>query len=416
MSEQTNPDTPPIKMRPDAIVDWKLYVKHNVAHADVENAAFFANGANRGHFGSQLLIYEHIVIPTNDFAVVPGLIGWMGIEAFEEALDSEAISFQRRLGLLGYAGNGAGILLMGIMDTPQKPFEQWFRRTQFGDPAEAIELHLKHGLPGLGKEDTGRLISKVLAHSTTPDLNANNVFDKDIANESYIDIRDTPELKTNFIKLLVATGANQSEAVAGNRLPGIAPNQFHIAVEGEAKTPIQLVLKAAEVNMEIVLADFAGGTDLHVAEGTERLLHHKILRSSTGRGDGISRLLEINGIPDIRTAVASQSIAPSEIWSIRQERASKGFRKWLAKGDVHSSDDLERLYMESLEKVSLVDSLPVRSLRFIVPTVLGFFHPIAGVAVGATDSFLVSRLLGGYRPKLMFDRLGKLFPEAESRR
>lgn len=79
----------------------------------------------------------------------------MGGEAFEEALDSDAISFQRRLGLLGYAGNGAGILLLGIMDTREKPFQQWFRRTQFGDPAEAIELHLKHGDPSLNREDTG---------------------------------------------------------------------------------------------------------------------------------------------------------------------------------------------------------------------------------------------------------------------
>lgn len=259
------------------------------------------------------------------------------------------------------------------------------------------------------------MIGKVLAHSTTPDLGTDNTFDKDIAKESYIDIRDTPELKANFIKLLIATGANPGQPVEGNRLPGIAPNEFQIATNGAATTPIQLALKAAEVNMEIVLADFAGGTDLHVAEGTERLLHHKILRSATGRGDGFSRLLEINRIPDIRAAVASYAIAPSEIWNIRQERASKGFRKWLAKGDVHSSRDLERLYLESLEKISLVDSLPVRSLRFIVPTVLGFFHPIAGVAVGATDSFLVSRLLRGYRPKLMFDRLGKLFPDAKSR-
>ena len=63
MSEQTNPDTPPVKTRPDAIVDWKLYLKHNVAHADAENAAFFASDANRGHYVSQLLIHEHLVIP-----------------------------------------------------------------------------------------------------------------------------------------------------------------------------------------------------------------------------------------------------------------------------------------------------------------------------------------------------------------
>jgi hypothetical protein len=70
--------------------------------------------------------------------------------------------------------------------------------------------------------------------------------------------------------------------------------------------------------------------------------------------------------------------------------------------------------MDSLEKTSIVGSLPVRIIRFVLTTGLSFANPAVGIGLGVVDSFFVDRLLKGYRPKMMFDRLSRLFPQDRS--
>ena len=43
--------------RPDAIVDSRFHVKHDLGRADLRNADFFGQPAIRAHLGSQLLLY-----------------------------------------------------------------------------------------------------------------------------------------------------------------------------------------------------------------------------------------------------------------------------------------------------------------------------------------------------------------------
>jgi hypothetical protein len=110
--------------------------------------------------------------------------------------------------------------------------------------------------------------------------------------------------------------------------------------------------------------------------------------------DGFARLLELNGIPDIRVALESGSIALPELWNLRQKRIASRFRKWL------------------VGNTSAIQSLPARTLRFALTTTLGTMDPVAGVVVGAIDSFFVEKYLSGFRPKLMFDEIRKILPPA----
>ncbi len=206
-------------------------------------------------------------------------------------------------------------------------------------------------------------------------------------------------------------GAKPGAPLAVNRLPGVNANQLVIPIEGDAQTPVQLVLKVAEVNLQIVMAEYSGGTDLHVSEGAEKLLEHKILRSGVAKREGFARMLELKRIPDIRAAVEAGALSLPNIWKVRQHRSSKLFRRWLAKEEVDTANDLVRLYIESMEETSLSESLPARILRFALTTDIGLVSTVAGVAAGIVDSFFVNHFLKGYRPKLMFDSLGKLFPE-----
>jgi hypothetical protein len=51
-------------------------------------------------------------------------------------------------------------------------------------------------------------------------------------------------------------------------------------------------------------------------------------------------------------------------------------------------------------------------VRFALTTIVGSVEPVSGAIVGIIDSFFVEKYLAGYRPKLMFDEIRKLFPPA----
>jgi hypothetical protein len=138
-----------------------------------------------------------------------------------------------------------------------------------------------------------------------------------------------------------------------------------------------------------------------------------------------------------------------DIWKLRQHKSARLFRKWLSSAEIETAHDLELLYVESLEKTWVVESLPVRIIRFILTTGLGSLNPPIGIGLvprprdallplpygrgsvkgrcryrketeftvkdlGVVDSFFVDHFLKGYRPKMMFDRLSRLFPQDSS--
>lgn len=396
--------------RSNAIVDSRLHVKHDLGRADLRNAQFFGQPANRAHLGSQLLLYENVIIPTNDFAVVPALIQWLGQKQFEAALDCGAISFLRRSDLLGYAGNGIAISGFVIKDTPGRPFV-WWQKALFGGLTEAIEQQLVHGVPSLTKRQRDGLLRTIEARSRTTAYD-NDFFLRNIAHESYKDLRDTPELTSYLKRLITTAGHSPDQTIDLQRLPGVAPNAIQLAGDGEVLNAADLVMRVAETNMEIVLSDLAGGADLHVSSGAEVILKRKLLRSGmlTVVPDGFARLLELNGIPDIRVAIESGTLSLSDIWELRQTRIAERFRQWLVDAEPKTSRDLERLYVESLGRTSLVQSLPARVVRFALTTAVGTAEPFSGVALGVIDSFFAEKFLAGYRPKLMIDEIRKLLP------
>src|SRR5205085_9486284 len=113
------------------------------ARVEQRKTFFFGQPSAESHFASQSLLYEHLIFPTNDFAIVSAIIDWLGDGAFEDALDSGALTFLRRRGVLMYAGNGLGIQEVKFEDTPQKPFA-WWEKALWSEFHESIELQLIH--------------------------------------------------------------------------------------------------------------------------------------------------------------------------------------------------------------------------------------------------------------------------------
>lgn len=56
----------------------------------------------------------------------------------------------------------------------------------------------------------------------------------------------------------------------------------------------------------------------------------------------------------------------------------------------------------------LIESLPFKTVRFVITTAVGTIEPISGVCMGAVDSFFIDKWLKGFSPKLFIDQLRKL--------
>ena len=396
----------------DSIVDSTLHPKHYGAHGDQRNLSFFSQPKLRSYFISQLLLYEHLIIPTNDFGVVPSLITWMGADAFEEALDCRSIRFLRRKGVLGYLGNGNGINEFKIADTPQKPFS-WWDKAFWGELPEAVELQLVYGQPGLTSKHRNRLIEKTIKESNSVGYE-NESFVENIAKGTYADIRDTPQLKAFLVELAMSAGIKPGTPLNMAWLPGVTSNSMQVAIEGPIQNPIDFVIKVGEANMEIFLAESVGGADFHASRGAELLLQSKLLHAGfpSAKVEGFVQLLTVNGIPDIRPAIESGSVSVPELWKVRQGRKARHFREWLTTIDAKTTSDFVRRYVESLGETSLMESVPARMIRFGITTALGLMNPLLGGGLGLTDTLFTEKYIRGYRPKLMFSELAKLFPAA----
>jgi len=390
-------------MKSDTIIDSRLWISHDLAKTEERNAAFRTNSANRAHLANQLLLYDRIVVPTNDFGIVPILINWFGLGHFRSALESGAICFLRRNGLLGYAGNGNGICTFEVRPTAAKPF-LWWQEALFGESETAIELQLRNMCPFISREERPILKSEIIEKTKIVQYD-NEFFKKHIMHETYTDIMGDESLSSEIRRMSGSVGR-----IDLTRLAGVAANQLQVSRVEPIKNAVDLVLRVSEINMDVLMSTIYGDCDFFTSDGAEQILRSKLDRSGLPRPviEGFIKLLELNDIPDVGTAVASGQIPISSILNLREETDSHKFRKWMRKAKPQDAKELEKLYIKALGKSGLYQSLPIRLLRFAIVATVGAFNLPAGTAAAVADSFFIKKWLKGYSPKLFLDRLRKL--------
>jgi hypothetical protein len=135
------------------------------------------------------------------------------------------------------------------------------------------------------------------------------------------------------------------------------------------------------------------------------------LAASLGRQQAeIARFHQVvvGGLSDVRGAVNSGAFPFKDFLRILPD--AEHFRNWL---DTQTPDaDLVRAYFEEATKRHALSSLPVRELRWLLPTAAGFalFLPHADVvapsvagSLAAADRYIVSRFCEGWRPAIFVD-------------
>ena len=393
-------------MESDSIIDSRLFVRLDLDISLKASSLFQTNPNNTAHLASQLLLYDKIIIPTKDFGIVPILINWLGLRTFMEALESDTFSFLHRKSLIGYMGNGVGISEFIVSGSKAKKMS-WWQDAMFGGVDVAVEQQLRNMCPFIPRQERGRIVEEVISKSRSVEFDR-DFFMKNIVHESYTDIMKNISLSQ--LVFVMQDSKQESTKLNLRRLEGVGPNQMRVLGLEGIKDPVDLVLRIAEINMEIYMSTLSDGADLFTSDGAEVLLRDKLARAGVGSNylDGFLSLLELNNIPDIRKAITNDTIALLDIWKLRQKRISRNFRKWLRKATNKDARDIEKLYVESLGSKALIDELPLRAIRFAITNIASGESPAMGLALGVVDSFFVNKWLSGYSPKLFLDELSRI--------
>jgi hypothetical protein len=269
--------------------------------------------------------------------------------------------------------------------------------------------------PHFATAERVHLIESVTAHSTEQNLDR-EFFLQHIAHETYLDIMQVEGLRA----FIVACNHSESQEVRLRHLPGIATNQHRVlGAAGVIRDPIDLALRVAEINAEVVMASINRNADIQTSAGAEHLLKAKVLRAGlrSSLEPGFLCLAELAHIPDIGLAVEAGDLTLSDIWVIRKKNSARQFRKWLQSLETCDSRELEQCYVEAIGRKYKCSTLPIRVLRMCgvtaASTLLGLTGgPVAGfvsgLALAAADNYFVDHWLRGYSPRLFMDEIHAL--------
>lgn len=112
---------------------------------------------------------------------------------------------------------------------------------------------------------------------------------------------------------------------------------------------------------------------------------------------GFEKVLNLKGIPDIYPLYKKGVVSLDDILRCREKFNGGVFRKWYANVDF----DNEELVAQLLSPAK--QSAGSKLVRLLYPNIIGVFSPILGLAASAADSYLLDKLVSGWKPSLFLD-------------
>lgn len=336
-----------------------------------------------------VLLHEQIVVPTDDFLSLTGLVGVLGESAVLALIEAGCLRFLRVKGALAYIGNGAGLRYFEIA-SPQGA------EHAFCAPMDAA---IDWALSGLDRPPSNRRLRDAVLLATH-EMPLRDV-EQEVRHETYMDVLNSPRLRRLF--------ALRSRDL--DRLAGIAPKEVRIHGGQDSdwqRDEIAVLVALAATNLELRLLQLAECSDGSTASPVGPLLAAKAERRyGESASSGFAVLREIAGVPDLGESILQGTTTVEQLIRLRQSRNTEQFRGWFHENCRNDPVSTGREYAKLLEQVPAIRSLPARILRFIITTALGLIPGgnLVGTAAGAVDSFLLEGWFQGRSAKLFIDDL-----------
>jgi len=351
-----------------------------------------------------IVLYDEIIIPTQDFLSLSALIQILGEKAVLDLLEIGCLKFVRMKGSIGYTGPNIGE--GGIQAFEEKPtlnieLPRASSIALLSPSEDAIDWSLSSSL--VGPLDNSRLLFQTVKKATK-DRPLTSVF-KGISENIYKDIISNPELK----KLFPSKGFEFNLT----KLPGLNPNEVRIYNEQKTIWEGDMIDKAlllALASVELRLAKLETCLDISTSNLTSYILDLNIKRVTrrSNASTAFTSLLELNRMPDVGECVLEDKTIIDGLINLRESRDGQQFRGWFHSKCSTNPEEIERDYVMLLKKVSSIQTLPIRVLRFIVVTAIGSWDPTLGSVLSAADSFFIENWLKGCSPKFFIQKLEKI--------
>jgi len=386
----------------ETLLTTELWPQIGMDDAPTINKMFRDDRERMAQFGAQLLLYDRIVIPTNDFAILDILATWLGFNRVVELFESDSLRLIRLKECLGFAGNGNGLCSFTIGEGEKRFL--WWQDAAFGDFEESLQARIDHLENVSSVTERHKLFDLVRGHTKCVDISVEDVNTK-LRAESMQDLLSAPLLRAEVEEFY---GKDWLKKLKNP--PEVGPNVLQVANFEIIENPVHLLLRIAELNLGLLLATGEKGIDMFASARTEQIYRAKLSRSPRGMVamSGFCNLLDLSGVPDVQSGMEKGIISISDIWRIRSSKRGRSFRKWMQQCTINESKDLAREYIACLERAPWISRLPVKVLRFLLSLGIGAANPIAGIVASIGDSFLLEPLLSGHAPGVFINELRSL--------
>ena len=181
----------------------------------------------------------------------------------------------------------------------------------------------------------------------------------------------------------------------------------HVPVSHSTLTVPFLLGHIADTRRDLIVGSRLQ-SEFAVAPVRALVASHKLAEiiSAAGRGTQIAEMFQetvVDDVPSVREVVNSGKKNFRDV--ARLVRQAERFKEWLRKQG--GTEDLRGPYCKEVAHLDWADKLPPKSLRFLLMTAAGLVvgaatGPVVGAvataALSASDTFLLDRLLKGWKP------------------
>lgn len=124
------------------------------------------------------------------------------------------------------------------------------------------------------------------------------------------------------------------------------------------------------------------------------------------QSERFERVIELVGLPDVDADAEVQDVDLAQLVEIVSSEEAEAFRRWLRGIDSLDDAEVEGEIHRIRDLLSrAVQSTPGKGVRFLASTGVGIVNPIAGLAAGSLDAFLVDKLVPEPGPTAFLSQL-----------
>ncbi|WP_025598187.1 hypothetical protein [Burkholderia sp. WSM2230] len=166
----------------------------------------------------------------------------------------------------------------------------------------------------------------------------------------------------------------------------------------EAVTVAHLLSNILEARADLAMASYYGGDFVtsSVASSIIRVRYAELLRRSQLNSESRQQFVDVllPNAPSLAEAIDSGERSIAEFFRLLDK--GDRFKNWL--GAVNPDDNLVHAYIRDITSEPWTQGITAKTIRYAMTTALGFVGPVTGTLSALADSFVVDKLLSGWRP------------------